>query len=157
VHRWHKTVVAAAAVVGAAGLVVALRDPSSTDQKMTLTAAPGAGGTNPVFTVRGAAVDDLYPGARRRLVLTLTNSSSHDLLVTGMHARLTGTSKPGCEPVATNLEVERYTGALPARVGARDSRQAGAVPLHMPNSVVDECQEATFTVTITADAAVATR
>lgn len=156
-HRWHKSVVAAAAVVGAAGLVVALRDPSSTDQKMTLTAAPGADGTNPVFTVRGAAVEDLYPGARRRLVLTLTNSSRHDLVVTGMHARLTSTSKPGCAPVATNLEVERYIGALPARVSARDELKAGAVPLHMPNSVVDECQEATFTVTVTADAAVADR
>jgi hypothetical protein len=157
VHRWHKSVVAAAAVVGAAGLAVALRDPSTSDQQMTLTAAPGADGSNPVFTVRGAAVEDLYPGARRRLVLTLANSSSHDLVVTGMHARLTATSKPGCEPVVSNLEVGPYTGSLPARVGARDSREAGAVPLHMPNSVVDACQEATFTVLLTADATVAAR
>ncbi|MEV4703954.1 hypothetical protein [Actinoplanes sp. NPDC049316] len=154
-HRWHKTVVVAAAVVGAAGLAVALRDPSATDQKMTLTAAPGADGTNPVFTVRGAAVEDLYPGARRRLVLTLTNSSNRDLVVTGMHARLTATSKPGCEPVVSNLEVGAYTGALPARVRARGSREAGAVPLHMPNTVVDACQEATFTVLVTADAVAA--
>ncbi|MEV4636402.1 hypothetical protein AB0J80_03525 [Actinoplanes sp. NPDC049548] len=150
-HRWHKSVAAAAAFVGVAGLGVALHDPATTDQKMTLTAA-GGDDQHPAFTVRGTAVEDLYPGAHRRLVLTFTNPSGVDLLVTGMHARLTATSKPGCAPVASNLEVEPYTGALPARVDARDSLQAGAVPLHMPNSVVDACQEATFTVAVTADA-----
>ena len=59
--------------------------------------------------------------------------------------------------MASNLQVEPYTGALPARVEARDTLPAGAVPLHMPNTVVDACQEATFTVTVTADAAVAAR
>lgn len=151
-HRWHKSVAAAAAVVGAAGLAVALKDPATTDQEMTLTAAAAGGEQNPAFTVRGTAVEDLYPGARRRLVLTLDNPSRVDLLVTGMHARLTATDRPGCAPVASNLEVEPYTGALPARIGARESRQAGAVPLHMPNSVVDACQKATFTVAVTADA-----
>ncbi|MFI7603227.1 hypothetical protein [Actinoplanes sp. NPDC049681] len=153
-HRWHKSVAAAAAVVGAAGLVVALKDPATSDQEMTLTAA-GADDQNPAFTVRGTAVENLYPGARRRLVLTLANPSRVALLVTGMHARLTATDRPGCAPVASNLEVEPYTGALPARIGARESRQAGAVPLHMPNSVVDACQEATFTVAVTADAVAA--
>ncbi|MFI5494886.1 hypothetical protein [Actinoplanes sp. NPDC051859] len=151
-HRWHKTVAAAAAVVGAASLGAALHDQTSTDQQLTLSVVAGS---VPILTVRGTAVDGLVPGARRRLVLTLANSSGVDLLVTGMHARLTATSKPGCAPDATNLEVEEYTGALPARLDARSTRQAGSVPLRMPNTVVDACQEATFTVAVTADAVAA--
>jgi hypothetical protein len=147
-QRWHKTVVAAAALVGAASLGAALRAGESTDQKMTLTAAQG--GARYSFSVRATPVEGLYPGADRRLVLTLDNPYTVDLVVTDVRAHVIATSRPGCEPVAQNLEVQRYHGDLPVRVGAQDSRSAGVVPLHMPNSVVDACQQATFTIALDA-------
>jgi hypothetical protein len=154
VHRWHLLAVATTAVVGAAGLGFALGADVSTDQEMELTAAPGAGLTAPQysFTVQAAPVQGLYPGAVRQLRLTLTNPYTFDLLVTGMHADLVGTSRPGCDPVSTNLEVQPYTGELPVGVKAEDSAEGGVVPLHMPNSVADDCQRATFTIKRSADA-----
>lgn len=147
-QRWHKAAVAAAALVGAAGLGAALHAGESTDQKMTLTASQG--GAEYSFAVRATPVEGLYPGADRRLVLTLDNPYGVDLVVTDVHARLVSTSRPGCAPVAENLQVRGYAGDLPLRVGAEDSREAGVVPLHMPNTVVDACQQATFTIALDA-------
>jgi hypothetical protein len=126
---------------------------------MELTAAPGTDLDAPQysFIVQAAPVGGLYPGAVRQLRLTLTNPYTFDLLVTGMHADLVGTSRPGCAPVPTNLEVRAYTGELPVGVKAEDSAQGGAVPLHMPNSVSDDCQRATFTIRLSADAMRASR
>ena len=151
-HRWQMLAVATTAVVGAAGLGFALNVDGSTDQEMELTAAPGAAASPYSFTVQATPVEGLYPGAVRQLRLTLTNPYTFDLLVTGMHADLVGTSRPGCDPVSTNLEVRPYTGELPVGVEAEDSAEAGTVPLHMPNSVVDDCQRATFTIRLSADA-----
>ncbi|GAB1643013.1 hypothetical protein [Krasilnikovia sp. MM14-A1259] len=157
-HRWQRILAAAAAVVGAAALGVALRDDDAGVQAMTLTAVqgPAQDAGHYTFTVRAAPVDGLVPGTDRRLVLTLDNPYDFDLLVTDLRADLVATSRVGCAPVPANLEVRRYTGELPVRVDAGDSREAGSVPLHMPNTVVDACQRATFTIALDASATRAT-
>ncbi|GAB1694373.1 hypothetical protein [Krasilnikovia sp. M28-CT-15] len=155
-HRWQRITAAAAAVVGAAALGVALRDDDPGAQPMTLTAEQTTGEEHFSFTVRAAPVDGLVPGTERRLVLTLDNPYDVDLLVTDLRADLVATSHAGCAPVPANLEVGRYTGPLPVRVDAGDSRTAGTVPLHMPNTVVDACQRATFTIALDASATRAT-
>lgn len=150
-HRWQTLAVATSAVVGAAALGFALHVENSTDMQMELVAASEPTGTYS-FTVRATPVDDLYPGAVRRLRLVLTNPYTFDLHVTGVRADLVATSKPGCAPIAANLEVQPYTGRFPVRVPARDSARAGAIPLHMPNSVSNACQDATFSIVLNADA-----
>lgn len=154
-QRWQRSVVAAAAAVGALGVGVALHTSAPGDQRVSLTAAAGGDGYG--FGVRATDVDGLYPGAERRLVLTLTNPYAFDLTVTGLRSALVTTSRPGCEPVAENLELRDFAGTLPVRVDGRDSREVGYVPVHMPNTVVDACQKATFTIAVTADAARAGR
>lgn len=149
-HRWQTLAVATSAVVGAAAMGFALHVENSTDQRMELVAAPDSGEYS--FTVRATGVDDLYPGAVRRLRLVLTNPFTFDLHVTGVRADLVGTSKPGCAPIPANLEVQAYTGQFPVRVRARDSAVAGAVPLRMPNTVSNDCQDATFSIVLSADA-----
>ena len=150
--RWHVVVAAVVTIAGAAGAGAALRPADPADQPTTLTAVhdPVAGRYG--FVVHAAGVEDLYPGADRRLVLTMTNPYAFDLLVTGVHAEIAATSNAGCDPVPANLELRDYTGELPVRVAARSDHETGAVPLHMPNSVVDACQRATFTITLAADA-----
>ncbi|GGL04725.1 hypothetical protein [Mangrovihabitans endophyticus] len=151
-HRWQTIAVAAAALVGTAGLGLAMLRPHDPNaQPMTLSAAPAAAGRY-AFAVRAGAVDSLYPGADRRLILTFSNPYDFDLVVTGMRARVASTSKPGCAPIDTNLEVRDYIGRLPVRVDADDTREAGSIPLHMPNTVVDACQAAVFHIALTADA-----
>jgi hypothetical protein len=159
VSRWQMVAAAAAAVVAAASLGYVFRADGSTDQEMELTAAEmvATGGGTYAFTVQATPVDGLYPGASRQLKLTLTNPLTFDLNVTNMRANLVSTSNPGCAPTATNLEVQPYTGSLPVRVKAKASKTGGNVPLHMPNTVANACQKATFTITISADAARANR
>jgi hypothetical protein len=153
VPRWPIALLAVVTVAGAAGVGAALRPDGSTDQPTTLTAVHDTApdGTYS-FVMRAAAVEDLYPGADRRLVLTMTNPYAFDLVVTGIRATLAGTSNAGCEPVPANLQLRDYTGELPVRVAAGSDTESGAVPLHMPNSVVDACQRATFTIALDADA-----
>jgi hypothetical protein len=150
VHRWQMLAVAAAAVVGAAGLGFALHADGSTDQEMELTASETqtTGVQQYSFSVRATPVDGLYPGAVKQLRLTFDNPFAFDLDIGDMRADLVATSDPGCLPIPTNLEVQPYTGTFPMRVKAK----AGTVPLHMPNSVANECQKATFTIKLSADA-----
>jgi hypothetical protein len=154
VFRWQILVAAAVAVIGAASLGVVFRSDDSTDQEMELVAAQG---TDPssgtfAFTVQATPVEGLYPGAVRKLNLTLTNPYNFDLQMTAIRADLVATSNPGCAPVATNLELQPYTGDVPSKIPARDSKEAGSVPLRMPNTVANDCQEAVFTIQLTADA-----
>ncbi len=148
--RWHHALVAVATIAGAAGAGAALRPADSIDQATTLTAVRDDERYS--FVMHAAGVEDLYPGADRRLVLTMTNPYAFDLLVTDIHAELAATSNAGCDPVPANLELRDYTGELPLRVAAGSDHESGAVPLHMPNSVVDACQRATFTIALAADA-----
>jgi hypothetical protein len=145
-------VVAAGAVLaGAAALGAGLRPEETTDQAMTLVARQDAAAAY-AFTVRTTPVDGLYPGADRRLVLTMANPYDFDLLVTDVRADLVSTTKPGCSPVPANLTVGAYDGDLPVRVEAGEEREAGAFGLRMPNTVVDACQQAVFTLAVQADA-----
>ena len=149
-YRWQALAVATTTVVGAAALGAAVGLNGSTDQELELVAADSAG--QYTFMVRATGVDDLYPGAVRRLRLTLTNPYPYDLRVTAVHAELVSTSRPGCAPTPVNLQVQPYTGAIPVRVAAKDSEEAGVVPVHMPNSVANDCQRATFSIVLHADA-----
>jgi hypothetical protein len=144
--------VLAAAVMGGGAYVVHSR--GSTDLEMELTASriPDAGQEQYLFTISGTPVDGLYPGAVRHIKLTFTNPYGFDLHVTGMHTQLVSASKPGCQPVASNLEIQPYTGTLPVRVPAGGSKATGNVPLHMPNTVANDCQQAVFTIKLTGDA-----
>jgi hypothetical protein len=150
-HRWQKAAAAGVALAGAAGLSAGLRARETTDQAMTLVATQGAAAQY-AFAVHSTPVAGLYPGAERRLVLTMTNPYAFDLLVTAVRTELIGTTKPGCEPVPANLVVGEYAGELPVRIEAGDERETGAVGLRMPNSVVDACQEAGFRLAVQADA-----
>jgi hypothetical protein len=154
VFRWQIMVAAAAAVVGAASLGFAFRSDGTSDQEMELVASQS---TSPdsgtfAFTVQATPVEGLYPGAHRKLILTLTNPYKFDLQMTAMRADLVSTSKPGCAPTSVNLDVQPYTGTLPTKIPAGDSRETGAIPLHMPNSVANDCQRAVFSIQVTADA-----
>jgi hypothetical protein len=150
VPRWQLALVAVVTIAGAAGAGAVLRPGASIDQATTLTAVQDQERYS--FVMRAAGVADLYPGADRRLVLTMTNPYAFDLLVTDVRTELVGTTKPGCEPVPANLLVGAYAGDLPVRIGAGDERETGAVALRMPNSVVDACQEAGFRLAVHADA-----
>ncbi len=142
----------AAVIAGGVAYTVHARGGTELDMELTASSVQTDGGDRYTFTISGTPVDGLYPGAVRHIRLTFTNPYAFDLNVTSMRPELVAASKTGCEPIASNLEIQPYTGALPVRVPAEDSRQNGNIPLRMPNSVDNACQQAIFTIRLSGDA-----
>lgn len=105
------------------------------------------------FMITGTSVRDLYPGAVRRIELSIENSQSRRISIQSVEARLVSASRPGCRPISSNLELRRYRGHLPITGPPRKRIRIGSIDVHMPNSVVDECQRAVFTIRFTGKAA----
>jgi hypothetical protein len=139
------------AAIAAGALTYAANTRGSTDLDMELTASRSPN-ERYTFTITGTPIDGLYPGAVRTIRLTFTNPYGYDLNVTAMRVELVAASKPGCQPIATNLEIGPYSGRLPVVVPAEDSKATGNVPLRMPNTVANDCQQAVFTIKLSGDA-----
>lgn len=98
------------------------------------------------FTIRAAPVDRLYPGATRYLRLTIANPYHFDVKITQLSTEVVRTSRTDCAPTPTNVVVRPYAGppSLPLVIPANRSRLVGSVPVSMPNTVTDGCQNAEF-------------
>jgi hypothetical protein len=92
----------------------------------------------------------LYPGARKRLVLVLTNRDAvRGVAVRHIHVRDVATTKRGCSASQRNLSIHQYQGpALTIR--PRGTRRVG-IRLTMPSTVADACQRAIFNLQYTAE------
>jgi len=88
-------------------------------------------------------VRNLYPGAKRKLVLTLHNTDRRRTVVVGrVGVRTTATTRRGCKPSLRNLRIRQYTGPA-LRIPPRRARRV-AVMLTMPSTVANACQRAIF-------------
>jgi hypothetical protein len=118
------------------------------DQQVTVNISNVSEAGN-TFSISAPSVTGLYPGAVKKLKLTVANPYNFAIKVTDLWGALDGTSKPNCAPSPGNLTVRVHEGVgLPLVVPARSGAAAGAIPLYMPNSVVDGCQRATFTISL---------
>jgi hypothetical protein len=143
---------------------------SSRARKLVLLALLALAGTAALFGVRNAfarwsptsarssssgpvritskRVTGLYPGARKRLVLTVRNTTRRRVAVRRIRIRVLSTTKPGCRVSADNLTIRQ-----PARRTLRlwpGTRVRIGLPITMPNSVADVCQGAVFKLRYTA-------
>jgi hypothetical protein len=85
----------------------------------------------------------LYPGARKRLILTLHNiNSRRPVSIRGIRVRLIRTTKHRCAPAARNLRIHQYAGPR-LRLTAGGSHSV-SVLLTMPSTVANACQRAVF-------------
>jgi uncharacterized protein YwbE len=117
----------------------------------------GHSSENHGFQIRTSTTGKLYPGTTRRISLTVSNPNPFPITVRTIKGRVAWTSRPGCRPLPTNLEVRPYAGRLPLLVRAFSRRDAGQLEIYMPNSVIDACQRARFVIHIDSDAARADR
>jgi hypothetical protein len=152
-------VLTAAAVTALAVVSAAGGSTPTPTQDLTLTSSHRAGHGYPdySFGIAAASVGGLYPGARNQVRLSFTNPYPYAIRVYAARAAVAGTSRRGCRPTRSNLEVRSYTGRLPFTVPARTSVRTGGFEVHMPNSVSNDCQATTFTLRITGEAAKAGR
>ena len=95
---------------------------------------------------------DLYPGARKNLILAMRNPDPrHRVVVRRVHVRDVATTKRGCAPSRRNLRIHQYSGP-PLTIRAEGIRRV-VVRLTMPNTVADACQRAVFKLRYTAQTA----
>jgi hypothetical protein len=105
-------------------------------------ASAASHGSGPV-RVKSNRVRGLYPGATRRLILTLRNSDrKHGFVIRRVKVREVATTKRHCKPSARNLRIHNPTFRA-FRLEPGRSRGVAAL-LAMPNTVVDACQGAVF-------------
>ena len=85
----------------------------------------------------------------RQIGAVIDRFRTFPLRLSSIKGALTGTSRRGCRPTSTNLEVKAYNGRLPMVLPAHSRRRVGGIPLHMPNTVVDGCQRTIFIIQVT--------
>jgi hypothetical protein len=92
--------------------------------------------------IKSNRVGNLYPGAKKKLTLTIRNNSKHAVRVRALRVRDVGTTKPGCAPTRRNLRIRRQQ---PRAFRLRSGATRRVVFLvTMPNTVADACQGAVF-------------
>ncbi len=152
---WRVATAAATAVMGIVGAAAWWASDTEV-QEMELTAVRGSA-TGYAFQIDAKPVTGLHPGAVRKLTLSFHNPYDFPLTVTGTRGQVVATSRRGCLPSESNLTIDGYKGSLPMTIPAGDRKAGGHLPLRMPNSVVDACQGATFTIRLQGDATKAAR
>jgi len=88
-------------------------------------------------------ITGLYPGAHPNLPVLVTNQNNQDIKVTQIQIMVTATNKTGCTTASTNLQPTNYTG--PGFVVHANSSATINLPITMPSTVSNACQDATFT------------
>lgn len=88
------------------------------------------------------SITGLYPGAHPNLPILITNQNNQDIKVTQVQITVTSTNKAGCAPATSNLLPTNYTG--PGVVVHANSSSTIYLPITMPNTVANACQDATF-------------
>jgi hypothetical protein len=93
--------------------------------------------------IKSNRVTGLYPGAKRKLILTLHNpNSKRSVWIRGVRVRDLGTTKRGCAPVRRNLRIRRQKPRA-FRIRPGGTRRVVFV-LTMPNTVANACKQAVF-------------
>jgi len=153
VPRWQLWVAAAASLAGSFLLSSAAPvTPLGEDIALANWRPDGRHDRPQPIEIRVSTAGDLYPGARRKVSLTIINPNNFPIKVRMIRGRIKSTSYRGCAPLPVNLAIRPYAGRLPLTVAARSRRDAGRLDIYMPNSVVDACQRARFVIRVEADA-----
>jgi hypothetical protein len=147
----------AASVAGSFLLGSAAPSVTPPGETISLVDWSGQPSRHDTFQIRPSSAGLLYPGATRKIDLTIVNPNPFPITVRMIKGRLASTSRSGCKPEATNLQVRPYSGRLPVIVGPFGRRDAGHIEVHMPNSVVDSCQRAQFVIHVDSDASRSSR
>ncbi|GIF64968.1 hypothetical protein Ais01nite_30030 [Asanoa ishikariensis] len=136
------TALAAGALALALAGAVATSGPAGAELKLT-------GDEAHTFVIDGTSVSGLHPGSERSTALRVRNPYPFDLRLTRLRGDVVDSSSPDCPAHPGNLTAGPHQGRLPLTVRARQSRDAGSIPIRMPASVTNECSGVTFTIRIT--------
>ena len=116
--------------------VVAARAPAGWQLATANTRGTGS------LRISSNRISNLYPGAKRKLTLTIHNNSKDAFRIRALRVRDVGTTKRGCAPTRRNLMIRRQK-SRPFRLRPGASRRVVFL-LTMPNTVADACQGTVF-------------
>jgi hypothetical protein len=139
-NGWRAVITASAGVAGllASGYGPA---PSYPSERIVLL-GHSAGSSFDAPPIRG-----LYPGATKRLPLTVINPYPQQLTLRDLDGRLVSTSRRGCPANASTLRVGHYDGRLPVVIPAgRRMRLPGSIAVTMPRTATPRCAGTRFTI-----------
>ncbi|NMO50476.1 hypothetical protein HH310_04620 [Actinoplanes sp. TBRC 11911] len=144
---WWTAITAATALVTAC-IVAAAGQEGAPGEDMVLTHG-GRQGNDYRFGLAGKPIKGLYPGASRRINITVTNPYGFALSLHHVSARLVSTSNRGCPATSASLRVGDYTGRLPVIIKPRDRRVLpGSIAVAMPRNATPKCSNARFTIAL---------
>ena len=151
-------IVLALAAIGASVLASSGPMPYETgDAAIVLLGRHEAGGRLD-FAIVGRSVTGLYPGASKRIELTVVNPYNYPLRVDRLAGELVATSRHGCRPSSANLRVAPYSGNLPMTIrpyGRQPVR--GGIVVTMPRGATATCAGTRFTIALSGSGARASR
>jgi hypothetical protein len=142
------TAITAVATLATAGVVAASGQVGSPGQDMTLTHG-SRHGNDYRFGVEGKPIKGLYPGASRRLNVTVANPYSFPLRMHKVSGRLVSTSRRGCPATSDSLRIGDYKGRLPITIKPRDRRTLpGSITVTTPRNATPKCSSVRFTIAV---------
>jgi hypothetical protein len=142
-NGWRAAITAWAGLAGllASGYVPAQSYPS---ERIVLL------GQSATFSFDAPPIRGLYPGATKRIPLTVLNPSREQLTLRNLEGRLVSTSRRGCPANASTLRVGHYEGRLPVVIPAgRRMRLPGSIAVTMSRTATPRCAGTRFTIRLT--------
>lgn len=110
------------------------------------------------FELEGGSLTGLFPGARRRISVTVVNKLEHPIRLRSLDGRLKSSSRRECPATSANLNIGGYDGVLPVTVKAHArAKLDGAVPVTMPKNVSPKCSSTRFSIVLSATGSQAAR
>ena len=153
---WWTAGTAATALV-AACVVAGSGQQGGPGEDMVLTHGDRYGGDYR-FTLEGKPLKALYPGASRRLTVTVANPYRFPLNLRDVSGRLVSTSKRGCPATSASLRISDYAGRLPVTVPAGTRKTLpGSITVSMPRDATPTCSNARFTIALSSTGSRAAR
>lgn len=139
--------IAAVVLAGAAGVAAhaAARPSAPQPDRLELIASVKKG-----VVLKGVPVSGLYPGASKRLSVTVKNTTGRAIKVPKLKAQLSAkTSRAGCAGTRANLLLS-WTGKA-VTIPNKKTRTM-TLNVTMPRTVANACQGATFKMTVSLSA-----
>jgi hypothetical protein len=153
VLRWRTTLAATASLVCLSYAAASAHSHGAPDGNTLVLASPvGQTQYNVRFTITGKSVQGLYPGANKKIELTISNPYGFDLVLQRVEGRLVATSRRRCSPDPSHLAVRKYVGKLPVTLRAHSRTTAGTLPVEMPKDAPVRCADTKFTIAISGTA-----
>ncbi|MFG1989211.1 hypothetical protein ACGFJ7_04415 [Actinoplanes sp. NPDC048988] len=147
---WLTAITATATLVMACVVAASGQQGTPDEQAMVLTHGDRDDSGSVRLSLTGQPVTSLYPGATRRIKVSVVNPFDFPLTLGSLDARVVGTARRDCPATPANLRVGDYNGRLPVAVRPHQRvTLSGSIAVTMPRGATPKCANTKFTIALT--------